>query len=209
MAKGGRTPTNDPTLIATKERRAYVLDLRKAGADYRSIAAAAIRKFGLEKLPSGWDCRYAFKDVQRELDKIGREMAIDVEAVRTLELERLDDLLRSIWPMTQSHIRTVRDKDGQEVSVVTPNPSQFQAIDRTLRIMERRAALIPDLTAAQSLDLNLGGSALEITERVIELTHGADEEPDYDAIRKEWEEAGEEWESENPDPSSPPEYLED
>ena len=84
----------NPVLLKTAERRAFVLQLRKAGATYRSIASACLSRFGADQLPAGWDERYAYKDVRRELDTLREQMSIDVEEIRTLELERLDSLLQ-------------------------------------------------------------------------------------------------------------------
>ena len=92
-----RTATNDPVLIDTAERRAFVLDLRKTGATYRQIAKVAVEKFGLDKLPKHWDERSAWKDVKRELEKLYREMAVDAEDIRQLQIERLNRLLLAVW----------------------------------------------------------------------------------------------------------------
>ena len=95
----GNTPggTGHPQQVDTAERRAYTLNLRKTGADYRTIAAAVIERFKLENLPNGYDCRYAYKDVKRELEKLYREMADDTEEIRQLQVERLNRLLLAIW----------------------------------------------------------------------------------------------------------------
>ena len=54
--------TQASNLLETAERRAFVLKQRKGGATYRMIADAAIAKFGVERLPKGWDELYAYKD---------------------------------------------------------------------------------------------------------------------------------------------------
>lgn len=108
--------------LATAERRIFVVTLRKAGATYAQIAAAAIKKFGLEALPRGWDERYAYKDVKRELDKLRVQLAADAENVRQLELERLDDLLRGVWEDARSGV--------------------LPAVDRALKIMRHRGDLL-------------------------------------------------------------------
>jgi hypothetical protein len=122
------TQTSD--LLATAERRAFVLRARKAGATYAEIAAAAIEKFGVEQLPRGYDKRYAYKDVKRELDALREEIGEDAQAVLTLELQRLDDLLKGVWNLA-----------------ARKNPD-YKAFDRVLRVMERRARLL-GLDAAQ------------------------------------------------------------
>lgn len=116
------TQTSD--LLATAERRAFVLRMRKAGATYAEIAEAALRQYGPEQLPNGWDERYAYKDVKRELDKLRNEIGDSAETVLTLELQRLDDLLKGLWPLAAR-----KDPD-------------LKAVDRILRLMERRARLL-------------------------------------------------------------------
>ena len=135
MAHRGRTPTNDPVLIDTTKRRAYVLNLRRMGISYRDIATAT-ETWAADNdvvLPKGWDCRYAYMDVKREMDKLRNGIKEDAEMIRSLELVRLDTLLRSVWG----------DATGRNVPPSIRNP----AIDRVLRIMDQRRRLVPDLDA--------------------------------------------------------------
>lgn len=111
-------------MIETAERRQFVLEKRKAGMTYREIASAAIKEFGREALPNNWDCRYAWLDVKRELDKLRNIIGEDAEDVRQMEVERLNDLLWALWPKA-----TAEDAD-------------YGAIDRVLRVMKRRAGLL-------------------------------------------------------------------
>ena len=135
-----RTGTNDPQLINTAERRAFVLDLRRSGANYRDIAATVIQRFGIENLPNGYDSRYAWQDVKRELDRLNKERDEGAEAVR-LELERLDRMLAAIW----THVIA----------------GSFGAIDRALRIMERRARFM-GLDVPTGIDLTTGGKQIQV-----------------------------------------------
>jgi len=114
------TQTSD--LLETAERRSYVLKMRKGGATYAQIVQGAIKKFGADMLPSGWDERYAYKDVKRELDRLRSDISENAEQIIELEKQRLDAMLTTLWPkVAQGH-------QG--------------AIDRVLRIMERRARLL-------------------------------------------------------------------
>lgn len=105
--------------LATAERRAFVLAMRKTGATYRKIAAAAVARFGADSLPETWGERYAHKDTARELERLQAEMAEDGTTVLRIELERLDRLMEALWP------RAVSGDDA--------------AIDRVLKLMDRRA----------------------------------------------------------------------
>lgn len=121
----GRTPTNDPVLIDTVERRLFTLALRKAGKAYREIADAVIAQFGIDRLPLGYDERYAWKDTSRELRKLCKTLNEDTSSVRQMEIERLNDMLGALWPHATNQ-----------------NPPDYQAIDRVLQLMKRRAALL-------------------------------------------------------------------
>ena len=119
-------------LLDTAERRAFVLRLRKMGGTYAEISSAATEKFGIDALPRGWDERYAYKDVARELQKLRTEVADAAEDVRALELQRLDDLLKSVWMLAL----------GKQETKTTPAVApDYDAFDRVLKLMERRAKL--------------------------------------------------------------------
>jgi hypothetical protein len=127
-------------LLETAQRRAFVLKMRKSGLSYPQIAAMAVKTFGQEALPLGWDERYAYKDVKRELDKLTVEVGEAAEDVRALELQRLDDMLVGLWP---------------QVAKQSPN---LGAVDRVLRIMERRAKIVGiDAPTRQELTGKDGG----------------------------------------------------
>jgi hypothetical protein len=113
-------------LLDTAKRRSRVLAYRRAGMTYEQIANQMVEdgREGVFKgsLPSGWDARYAYKDVKRELEKLRDEMAEDVSAIRELEIQRLDEMIRNIWDQVES--------------------GELGAYDRVLRIMKRRADLM-------------------------------------------------------------------
>lgn len=115
-------PKTSAQLLETAERRAFVYKKRLAGYSYPDIRDAAIEEFGLERLPKGWDERYAYKDIKRELDKLRDEMAEDTEKVRTMEVERLDRMLKALWPKIES--------------------GDTKSIGKALRISSRRADLL-------------------------------------------------------------------
>lgn len=109
-------------MLATQTRRRFVLEKRKAGCTYVQIAALTVEKFGADAMPGGWDERYAYKDVKRELDKLRAMNQGNTDHIRQLELERLDVMLVSVWKEIQ---------DGN-----------LGAIDRAVKISARRAALL-------------------------------------------------------------------
>ena len=120
MAQGSSHSAEE--LLATQARRREVLQLKQAGASYEAIAETLVRRHGADKLPSGWDRRYAYKDLHRELEKLQGENREAAETVRDLELQRLDRMLRALWE-----------------AAIHGDP---QAIDRVLKIMQRRAKML-------------------------------------------------------------------
>lgn len=143
-----RTGTNDPQLIDTAERRVFVLEKRKAGWTYQAIADAALVEFGSEKLPQGWDSRYAWMDVKREMKRINAERNEKADEVRRLELERLNDLLAGVW----------------QAATTGDNKS----INSALRIMERRARYegLDAPTRQQNLNVDLSDLSTDQLERI-------------------------------------------
>jgi len=100
----------------------YVLALRRTGMTYEKIARAAVKKFGADNLPNGWDKLYAYKDVKREIDKIRSTLREDAGEIVELELQRLDEMLVGLWAKARR--------------------GNTAAIDRVLKIMERRAKFL-------------------------------------------------------------------
>jgi len=119
MAKTNRT---NKRYCAITERRAYVFGLRRAGASYEMIAQGARQHFG-DRLPPSYNKRTAYDDVTTELEALRHQLTEDAPLVRAMELDRLDRLLMGIWQ---------RASQGHE-----------GAIDRVLKIMERRARYLP------------------------------------------------------------------
>jgi len=142
------------TYINTAERRAFVLDKRKSGMNYRDIAQAAIDEFGADNLPAGFDERYAYKDVKRELDRLIEELRESASDVLTIDLQRLDVMLSRLWEKV----------DSEE--------PDYAAVDRVLKLMERRAKLLgmdaPQQLNALIRNINLGQLTDEQLTRIAE-----------------------------------------
>ncbi len=100
-----------PEAVTTAQSEERALDLRRTGASYREIAA-------LLQMSLGNAHRLVRRGLNRHLAKCG-ELA---DEIRTLELDRLDALQRSVWPQAEK--------------------GKVQAVDRILKIMERRARLL-------------------------------------------------------------------
>lgn len=114
------TPTS-PKRLNILERRADALELRRAGASYTDIALSLRAKYG-SRLPQRYSRTHAYLDVKAELKFQAEHMGELREEVRALELQRLDTMFLGIWP---------RAEGGSET-----------AIDRCLKIMQRRAFLM-------------------------------------------------------------------
>ncbi|MFA5379909.1 MAG: hypothetical protein WC455_29385, partial [Dehalococcoidia bacterium] len=126
---------------AAAERRPQALQLRIAGASYRAI--------GKQLGTSGVQ---AFRDVEYELKLLAEESKEEAERVRQLETERLDALLLALWPRAKGG----RIQNGAgEYEVIAPDQG---AVDRILRIMERRSKLMGlDAPVKQELTGKDGG----------------------------------------------------
>jgi hypothetical protein len=120
--------------IAEIERRTQALRYRKAGLSYEQIGA----QMSITR-------QAAYQLVRKSLDSMQAE---NVESLRTLENERLDDMLRAIY--------------------ATATKGDTGAIDRILRIMERRAKLW-GLDAPVKQDVTSGGERLH---HIIEVEIG-------------------------------------
>ena len=112
---GGKAAAKKVSII---ERRQTALSLRKSGASYRAIASHISLSPGNEKYSEG----QAHADVTACLKALVSQTGLDTEEYRALELERLDTAQLAIAKKVQA--------------------GDLQAIDRWLRISERRSALL-------------------------------------------------------------------
>ncbi len=94
--------------IKKREKSVRALELRKAGVSYEMIA----QQLGYSNRTS------AHRAVSKLLDATEKEVVTDL---REMELRRLDDLFRSMYPVALK--------------------GNFQAVDRCLKIMERRSKI--------------------------------------------------------------------
>ncbi|WP_327246560.1 hypothetical protein [Streptomyces sp. NBC_01320] len=130
--------------LTTAERDAEAARLRSSGWTYPRIAA----ELGFNHKAD------AYNAVKRVLDATVREAGDDL---RALELDRLDDMYAAAMEVLEREHVTV--SNGRVVSLDdgTPLPDDgpvLQAIDRLLRIQERRARLL-GLDAPVKRDLTL------------------------------------------------------
>jgi len=121
-------PKTSKRRLEAVEKQQRALEMRKRGTSFQAIAD----ELGYSN-KSG-----AYKAVMSAIEKMLREPA---EEVRTLELERLDELLSGLWE------KAVK--------------GDAAALDRVLRIMERRAKYL-GLDAPKESNVNVGGE-LKVT----------------------------------------------
>lgn len=88
----------------------------------------------------------AHKAVSDWLERTRKDTAQDAVAVLTLEIERLDTMLAALWPAATA--------------------GDCQAVDRCLRIMERRAKLLgldaPDRHRLEAAKVDMGGEPMPV-----------------------------------------------
>lgn len=107
------------------ERDARIFALKKAGVSSREIA----KRFDMTTSAVS-------KAIQRQLEKLNQESRLNYVEVLRMELERLDALQASIWPMTQN--RKQANPDGTEVTI----EPDLKAVQQVLSVMDRRAKLL-------------------------------------------------------------------
>lgn len=103
----------DPSTLTNEERRQLAVNLRKQGNDYQTIGNA----LGITR-------QAAHKMVKRALDRIRATTEEDAQTIIDLEAQRLDDIMVTMM-----------------VEATKAEPDYF-AVDRVLKIMERRAKLL-------------------------------------------------------------------
>lgn len=133
-----------PEKVEARERRKYVLYLRRRGKSYETIAHE------LDISPTR-----AWQIVKAAYDELLLDTQRDTAEVRDQEVERMDAMLDAIWD---------RVKEGDE-----------KAIDRALRIQERRAKLM-GLDSPTQLDHRSGDGSMSPTH--IEITTPDDDSKD-------------------------------
>jgi len=107
------------------DRDLRIFKMRQAGVPTNEIA----RRFSMTTSAVG-------SAVRRQLQKLNAEALMAYPEVLRMELERLDALQQSIWPLTQH--RKVKMDDGTEVTV----EPDMKAVQTALSIMDRRSKLL-------------------------------------------------------------------
>lgn len=143
-------PRIPEVVVFENDNRCY--DLRKAGLTYRQIANAL-------------DCSEAraYNGVNRVMRRISAKQAEDGADILRLELERLDALLSNMWSMTMPH--DIETEDGGKIRV----PPSYEAVDRVIKIMDRRAKLL----GLDQIQLNINTSNAQAGVTPAGVTTGA------------------------------------
>ncbi len=115
--------------LNARERRDKALEARKAGYTYQAIGDL----LGITK-------GAAHKTIMVALTEIDEKIAESADAVRTIELERLDKLYSVMY------VQALKGNQG--------------AVDRCLRIMDRRAKY-RGLDAPKAIDVTSGGEIIK------------------------------------------------
>lgn len=107
------------------ERDSQIFNLRKTGMPVTDIA----KRYNLSTSAAN-------AAIRRQLEKMNREALNAYPEVLRLELERLDAMQRSIWPLTQH--RMIQMPDGTEIRV----EPDLKAVAEVRAIMNSRAKLL-------------------------------------------------------------------
>lgn len=111
--------------VSLTHRRMLAMELRKAGLSYREIASTLKKRPGIS---DKYNESQAHKDVKYGLERTVELTRQAAQEVRRLELERLNDLHRVLWGQV-----VVAEAEGRA--------PDLRAVDRLLRVQERRARL--------------------------------------------------------------------
>ena len=130
------------------ERDARIFGLRKSGLSNQDIG----RRFNMSASAVAAATR-------RQVGRLNSEAWLSYPDVLRLELERLDEMQKSVWPLTQFR-REVLD-DGSEVML---EPDQ-NAVRTVLGIMDRRAKLLGMNVERSEVAISglEGASSVEVT----------------------------------------------
>jgi len=130
------------------ERDARIFGLRKSGLSNQDIG----KRFNMSASAVAAATR-------RQLGRLNSEAWLSYPDVLRLELERLDEMQKSVWPLTQFR-REVLD-DGSEVML---EPDQ-NAVRTVLGIMDRRAKLLGMNVERSEVAISglEGASSVEVT----------------------------------------------
>ena len=154
----GRTTNSSmtsPKNVKVIERRNLVMRLRKDGLNYVQIAEKVNALIPFEDLPKNYDERYAFKDVDRELQKAAKETFEDASQILMLDLQRYDDLLYGLQkrlrffmeaPAEDESGEIIYDSYGEPLSAfftqAVGNQRMDAIIDRILKVLEQRRKMV-------------------------------------------------------------------
>lgn len=140
------------------ERRRRAVQLARDGLSFAEIAAT----LDDDGVPLYSSRQAAHRAVASEVRKVA---GVPAAELRALELARLDDLHRSVWPEATTPGEAVRcPEDG--CPGVLWRTVNHTAVRSTLSIMERRASLV-GLDARHRLD----SRAVELLEDQVQATH--------------------------------------
>ncbi len=143
MARKGPRSKASRLSIEAAEKRAQALELRKRGYSYRAIAEDL--GFASE---SG-----ARKTIELGLKALRDTVAESAEEMRAIELERLDAMLKAMWPAVTATTHVVGMSEEGPIDAPGPDTRQVQA---AIKLMERRAKLM-GLDSATKLAGHDGG----------------------------------------------------
>jgi hypothetical protein len=155
--------------VDAAERRRKALQLRLAGASFDQIART--RTSETDQRPMYSSRKRAHEAVQTALKEIAEESRGSAEELRTLELARLEAMQMAVWPSTRPSKQVNCDNCGH---VMWREPV-LEAMDRVLKIMERRAKYLG--LDVKGIEQDHSKAASMITSILDALEEGVPDEP--------------------------------
>lgn len=147
--------------LMINERDAVMYEMKKAGATYKQIG----KQFNVSEAT-------AHRGVERMSRRIADRLTLDHSAETMLDVQRMDDMLRSFLPMTKPQKMQVADSD-EEITI----PPSFDAANMVMKIIAQRSKLFgSDSGEALSITVNAGsGAPTTSSEKVVTETSPEDE----------------------------------
>jgi hypothetical protein len=146
------------------------LSLRVAGATLQQIADTPTSAD--DPTPLYTSKQRAHEAVQTALREIQKENRGQAENLRALELARLDSMQVALWPGTRA-TKAIRCEGtcqcGAKCNYVLYREPDQGAVDRVLKIQERRAKYVPSLDVGNANEERL----VQIQEHQVALAHQA------------------------------------
>lgn len=146
--KLGRSDPKKPNFLLIAKRQIKALEMRADGETYQTIADEC-----------GVSVKQAYTDVQKAINKVNKEQTEKVEQLRTLELARLDKLIRQLESGHKKKTVTVIVGKGKNKRAMKISQREIDTVSYVyayIKLMDRRARYIMGLDVPREAKFDVG-----------------------------------------------------